>query len=240
VLGVALGGHARAYPVAVLVFREMMNDELAGIPHARHLATGLLHRSRARPAHKWGGPDLRERGFPLHERHDLVDHETGSTWAQPWGRAIVGPLKDLQLHLRPSELTTWSAWKQAHPETLALINDVEGLIGRRQDFGPDFVIGLVLARGQSLTFRMQDGPLTDAEAGSAWDPVRVLAASGPLAGEALQPVPGLSSCDWAWSDFYLVPHSSCSERALDEPLMLPPQRRENPAIPPGGEPHVLA
>lgn len=79
---------------------------------------------------------------------------------------------------------------------------MEGLIGRRQGFGPDFVIGLVLAGGQSLTFRMQDGPLTDAEAGSAWDPVRGLAKSVPLAGEGLQPIPSLSSCDWAWSDFY--------------------------------------
>ncbi len=32
VMGVALGDEAKAYPVTVLRFREMVNDELAGIP----------------------------------------------------------------------------------------------------------------------------------------------------------------------------------------------------------------
>lgn len=32
VLGVALGENAKAYPITVLRFREMVNDELAGIP----------------------------------------------------------------------------------------------------------------------------------------------------------------------------------------------------------------
>jgi len=102
--------------------------------------------------------------------------------------AALGPLHRWPAQGPPAPPAPFrAAWKQAHPETLALINDVEGLIG---------------AGGQSLTFRMQDGPLTDAEAGSAWDPVRGLAKSVPLAGEGLQPIPSLSSCDWAWSDFY--------------------------------------
>jgi hypothetical protein len=32
VIGITLGGEAKAYPVTVLRFREMVNDELAGIP----------------------------------------------------------------------------------------------------------------------------------------------------------------------------------------------------------------
>ena len=32
VIGVAWGGEAKAYPITVLRFREMVNDELAGIP----------------------------------------------------------------------------------------------------------------------------------------------------------------------------------------------------------------
>lgn len=32
VIGVALDGEAKAYPISVLRFREMVNDELAGIP----------------------------------------------------------------------------------------------------------------------------------------------------------------------------------------------------------------
>jgi hypothetical protein len=52
------------------------------------------------------------------------DHETGSIWSQPLGEAIAGPLKGQQLELLPSTLTTWKAWRTAHPETRAL--DIDG------------------------------------------------------------------------------------------------------------------
>ena len=48
------------------------------------------------------------------------DHETGSVWSQPKGEAILGPLKGTKLELLPSTLSTWGAWKTAHPDTLAL------------------------------------------------------------------------------------------------------------------------
>lgn len=48
------------------------------------------------------------------------DHETGSVWSQPQGEAIIGPLAGTTLELLPSTLTTWRAWRLAHPQTLAL------------------------------------------------------------------------------------------------------------------------
>jgi hypothetical protein len=41
-------------------------------------------------------------------------------WSQPIGEAILGPRKGEKLELLPSTLTTWEAWKTAHPDTLAL------------------------------------------------------------------------------------------------------------------------
>jgi len=58
------------------------------------------------------------------------------------------------------------------------------------------------AGGRTLAFRAKGETLGDQETGSTWDPVRGLAKSGPLKGESLQPVPSLSSYDWAWRDFY--------------------------------------
>jgi hypothetical protein len=52
------------------------------------------------------------------------DHDTGSVWSQPLGEAILGPRKGEKLALLPSTLTTWDAWRGAHPDTLAL--DVRG------------------------------------------------------------------------------------------------------------------
>lgn len=48
------------------------------------------------------------------------DHSTGSIWSQPLGEAIAGPRKGQTVELLPSEFTSWSAWRDEHPNTLAL------------------------------------------------------------------------------------------------------------------------
>lgn len=48
------------------------------------------------------------------------DHETGSVWSQPLGEAIIGELKGERLELMASTLSLWSAWREVHPETLAI------------------------------------------------------------------------------------------------------------------------
>ena len=48
------------------------------------------------------------------------DHGTGSIWSQPLGEAIAGPRKGQTVDLMASEYTTWAAWRDEHPGTLAL------------------------------------------------------------------------------------------------------------------------
>ncbi len=48
------------------------------------------------------------------------DHDTGSIWSQPTGTAVAGPRKGQSLELLPVSFTTWDAWLDAHPGTLAL------------------------------------------------------------------------------------------------------------------------
>ncbi len=48
------------------------------------------------------------------------DHDTGSIWSQPLGEAIAGPRKGQTVELLPMSYTTWGAWQQAHPNTVAL------------------------------------------------------------------------------------------------------------------------
>ena len=48
------------------------------------------------------------------------DHSTGSIWSQPLGEAIAGPRKGQTVELVASEFTTWGAWREEHPETVAL------------------------------------------------------------------------------------------------------------------------
>lgn len=48
------------------------------------------------------------------------DHDTGSIWSQPLGEAIAGPRKGDKLETYPVTFTSWEAWREAHPEGLAL------------------------------------------------------------------------------------------------------------------------
>ena len=48
------------------------------------------------------------------------DHDTGSIWSQPTGEAVAGPRKGQRLEGLPVSFTSWDAWLEIHPETLAL------------------------------------------------------------------------------------------------------------------------
>jgi hypothetical protein len=56
------------------------------------------------------------------------------------------------------------------------------------------------AGGQELSFATADGGFVDRETGSTWD-VTGTAVAGPLQGEALQPVPAVTTFWFAWAAF---------------------------------------
>ena len=92
------------------------------------------------------------------------DHDTGSVWSQPLGEAIAGPLKGETLELLPSTLTTYGAWKSAHPGGYAL-NAPAGRAGSNLtrmavvvDFGDE-------AAAYSIPALREFGPRNDTVAG---------------------------------------------------------------------------
>ena len=50
----------------------------------------------------------------------MYDRQTGSLWSQLLGEAVEGPLLGTKLDFVPSWQTTWSDWKEQHPDTIAL------------------------------------------------------------------------------------------------------------------------
>ncbi len=88
------------------------------------------------------------------------DHDTGSVWSQPIGEAIAGPRKGQRLETLPVEFTTWGAWKDAHPDTLALQAD-----GKPSGFAlKDFLIVLSSGddtRGWRVPDVQQHGVIND-------------------------------------------------------------------------------
>ncbi len=47
----------------------------------------------------------------------IADRETDSLWSQLDGQAISGPMEGTPLEILPSIQTTWSYWRDQHPET---------------------------------------------------------------------------------------------------------------------------
>ena len=92
------------------------------------------------------------------------DHRTESIWSQPWGRAIEGPYKGVELFPLPFQLTSWRAWRGENPDTLVMTNNLS-FAGRSQTFDEDFVVGLLLAGDSSAYYYrdiVQEGVINDA------------------------------------------------------------------------------
>ncbi len=119
VLGVALDGEARAYPLNRISGpkRELLNDTIGGKPIAvtwcslcfsavvfdRQTHSGLL--------------ELGIAGSLWHDNMVMYDTKTQSLWSQIRGEAMSGPLQGTKLVRLASDVMTWNAWKREHPET---------------------------------------------------------------------------------------------------------------------------
>jgi hypothetical protein len=120
VLGVAWNGEARAYPIAILEWHELVNDTVGGLPvlvsYCPLCGTGIVFDRRV-------GGAVRSFGVSgLLYRSDLLlyDRETESLWSQIGSEAVTGPALGTRLRLVRSRMTRWSAWRAEHPNTTAM------------------------------------------------------------------------------------------------------------------------
>jgi hypothetical protein len=119
-LGVVVGGEARAYPVAILNWHELVNDTLGGRPilvsFCPLCGTGLVFDRRV------AGEVLRFGVSGLLYRSDLLmyDRESESLWSQISAEAVTGPRLGARLSLLRARLERWDRWRAAHPETTVL------------------------------------------------------------------------------------------------------------------------
>jgi hypothetical protein len=60
------------------------------------------------------------RGWLYEDSFLFYDRKTDSLWVQATGQAVHGPLKGRVLDRLPATQTTWTAWRQQHPDTLVL------------------------------------------------------------------------------------------------------------------------
>jgi hypothetical protein len=121
VIGLVVGGLARAYPLRVLTWHEIVNDEIAGIPVA---VTYCPLCNAAIVFDRRVGDQVLDFGTTGKLRNsDLVmyDRQTESWWQQFLGQAIVGELTGAQLTFLPARLESWERFAARHPEGEVLV-----------------------------------------------------------------------------------------------------------------------
>ena len=140
VIGVERDGRARAYPLRVLNWHEVVNDEFGGPLLVTYCP---LCGSAVTAERRVDGEETTFGVSGLLYRADLVmyDEATGSLWSQILAQAIQGPRTGDRLSLTPSSFTTWGDWREAHPDTEVLLpppisNTVAGRVRRRYAVNP--------------------------------------------------------------------------------------------------------
>lgn len=127
VIGVVRNGQARAYPLRVLNWHEIVNDHLGGDPIAvtyNPLCDSAVVFSRRR------GEEVMEFGFSgllydsnllLYDRRPAAGDS--SLWSQLLFRAISGPRRGAELEVLTSSVVRWDVWLSAYPDTTVLEPD---------------------------------------------------------------------------------------------------------------------
>lgn len=120
VLGITRQGVSKAYPIRILDWHEVVNDEFAGgailVTWCPLCGSGMAFKSEV-------DGDVLEFGVSgLLYNSDvlLYDRQTESLWSQISTEAITGPYQGSHLEQIPVEHTSWNDWKRQHPDTKVL------------------------------------------------------------------------------------------------------------------------
>jgi len=114
VVGVKIDNEARAYPLRILAWHEIVNDQIGQRPFA--VTYCPLAGSRLVFDRQVKGRKLSFGVSGLLYQNNLImyDRETESLWPQIAMKAVSGAQAGTELRWLPSEQMTWRAWRETH------------------------------------------------------------------------------------------------------------------------------
>lgn len=123
ILGVVRNGVSKAYPLSIMNWHEIVNDrfgdERVVITYCPLCGTGMAFLADTTDSSLTFGVS----GLLYNSDMLLYDRQTESLWSQIMAQAISGTHKGRRLLAIPMSHTSWSDWRQRHPETLVLSQD---------------------------------------------------------------------------------------------------------------------
>jgi len=115
VLGIVIDGEARAYPVRILNWHEIVNDHI-GEAHFVISYCPLCGSGMAFDTQDQFGVS----GMVYQSDVLLYDKRSESLWSQLMMQAVAGSRSGEKLHQHPISHSTWQTWKTDHPNSRVL------------------------------------------------------------------------------------------------------------------------
>lgn len=123
VLGIIYKGVKRVYPLQVMVWHEIVNDEIAGDPilitYCPLCGSGIAYERKINNETVEFGTS----GKLYNSNLVMYDRKTNSYWSQIEGLAIVGELTGTRLKPTSIDTVVWRDWKKEHPDSEVLSQD---------------------------------------------------------------------------------------------------------------------
>lgn len=138
ILGVYENGIAKAYPISILNYHEIVNDKFDNRPivvtYCPLCGSGIAFDAKV------GNNSLSFGVSGLLYNSDMLlyDRQTESLWSQLKYEAISGPLVGKKLKPLPTSNTTWADWHKRHPNSLVLSRDTGFNRNYNQNPYPDY------------------------------------------------------------------------------------------------------
>ena len=152
VISVVIGKETRAYPLRILVWHEIVNDEIGGQPiaitYCPLCGTAMVFSRRVGERTL----DFGVSGLLYQSDVLMYDRQTESLWTQLGMKSVSGRLAGSELTWLPSQQLTWAAWKDEHPQDKVLSNqtghlrDYSGAVYAWYEKSPDTMFPVPVTR----------------------------------------------------------------------------------------------
>ncbi len=133
VVGININGDIRAYPLQILVWHEIVNDNVGGIPVAITycplcFTNKVFGRTVNNTILEFGTS-----GKLYNSNLVMSDRLSKSLWSQALGEGIVGKYAGIKLQRLPFDVAYWKDWKDLYPQSKVLSKDT----GSARPYGVD-------------------------------------------------------------------------------------------------------
>jgi hypothetical protein len=132
-LALEMGGEAKAYPLRILSWHELVNDRIDDRPvlvtYCPLCGTGMAFDPVVGGQRRIFGVS----GLLYNSDVLMYDRGTESLWSQIARRAVTGPLRGSILELLPLVHTTWGRWRREHPDGIVLSRET----GHQREYDRD-------------------------------------------------------------------------------------------------------